>query len=163
MHVAAKDLATGREQKMTVTGGSSLPKQDIDRMVREAEQHAEEDRRRKEAAETRNQAESTVYQTEKLLRENSDKIPGDIRSRTEEALADVKEKLKGEDTGALRMATEKATAAAQEIGSALYARAQGESGETSTAGPGPAGSREDRDEGVVDAEIVDDEEKGDAR
>ncbi|MGW0778463.1 molecular chaperone DnaK [Streptomyces sp. NPDC002835] len=168
MHVAAKDLATGREQKMTVTGGSSLPKQDIDRMVREAEQHAEDDRRRKEAAETRNQAESTVYQTEKLLQDNRDKIPDDVRSETQAALAEVKEKLKGEDTAEIRTATEKATAAAQRIGSALYAQAQTEgagagagAGTAGTAGTGTASAAEDQDDQVVDAEIVDDdEEKG---
>jgi molecular chaperone DnaK len=160
MHVTAKDLATGREQKMTVTGGSSLPKQDIDRMVREAEQHAEEDRRRKEAAETRNQAEGTVYQTEKLLQDHRDKIPDDVRSETEAALADVKEKLKGEDTGAIRSATEKATAAAQRIGSALYAQAQTDGARTGTAGTGTASAGEQQDDQVVDAEIVDDEEKG---
>ncbi|MGW7355109.1 molecular chaperone DnaK [Streptomyces sp. NPDC054802] len=159
MHVAAKDLATGREQKMTVTGGSSLPKQDIDRMVREAEQHAEDDRRRKEAAETRNQAESTVYQTEKLLRDNRDKIPDDVRSETEAALAEVKEKLKGEDTAEIRTATEKATAAAQRIGSALYAQARTE-GAGAGAGTGTASTAEDQDDQVVDAEIVDDDEKG---
>ncbi|MFD4861573.1 molecular chaperone DnaK [Streptomyces atratus] len=161
MHVAAKDLGTGKEQKMTVTGGSSLPKDDIDRMVREAEQHAEEDRQRKEAAETRNQAETLVYQTEKLLQDNADKIPADVRSETETALAEVKEKLKGEDTAEIRTATEKATAAAQRIGTALYAEAQGKAAEGGTAGSGTAGGP-GADEEVVDAEIVDDERKGGA-
>ncbi|MFF2959185.1 molecular chaperone DnaK [Streptomyces sp. NPDC057963] len=161
MHVAAKDLGTGKEQKMTVTGGSSLPKDDIDRMVREAEQHAEEDRRRKESAETRNQAESLVYQTETLLRDNADKIPADVRSETEAALAEVKEKLKGEDTAEIRTATEKAAAAAQRIGTALYAQAQG--GETAgggTTGTGTPGGTSTGDDEVVDAEIVDDDQKG---
>ncbi|MFD9605016.1 molecular chaperone DnaK [Streptomyces sp. NBC_01224] len=161
MHVAAKDLGTGKEQKMTVTGGSSLPKDDIDRMVREAEQHAEEDRRRKEAAETRNQAESLVYQTDNLLRDNADKIPADVRSETEAALAEVKEKLKGENTAEIRTATEKASAAAQRIGTALYAQAQG--GETvggGTAGGGTSGDTGTGGDEVVDAEIVDDEQKG---
>ncbi|MFF3123821.1 molecular chaperone DnaK [Streptomyces sp. NPDC057908] len=161
MHVAAKDLGTGKEQKMTVTGGSSLPKDDIDRMVREAEQHAEEDRRRKEAAETRNQAESLVYQTDTLLRDNADKIPADVRSETEAALAEVKEKLKGENTAEIRTATEKASAAAQRIGTALYAQAQG--GETvggGTAGGGTSGDTGTGGDEVVDAEIVDDEQKG---
>ncbi|MFJ7496996.1 molecular chaperone DnaK [Streptomyces sp. NPDC097727] len=162
MHVAAKDLGTGKEQKMTVTGGSSLPKDDIDRMVREADQHAEEDRQRKEAAETRNQAETLVYQTEKLLQDNADKIPADVRSETETALAEVKEKLKGEDTAEIRTATEKATAAAQRIGTALYAQAQGTAAEGGTAGSGTAGSPGAGEEEVVDAEIVDDEQKGGA-
>ncbi|MFC9619485.1 molecular chaperone DnaK [Streptomyces sp. NPDC056930] len=162
MHVAAKDLGTGKEQKMTVTGGSSLPKDDIDRMVREADQHAEEDRQRKEAAETRNQAETLVYQTEKLLQDNADKIPADVRSETETALAEVKEKLKGEDTAEIRTATEKATAAAQRIGTALYAQAQGTAAEGGTAGSGTSGGPGAGEEEVVDAEIVDDEQKGGA-
>ncbi|MEU6019669.1 molecular chaperone DnaK [Streptomyces sp. NPDC047515] len=161
MHVAAKDLGTGKEQKMTVTGGSSLPKDDIDRMVREAEQHAEEDQRRKEAAETRNRAETLVYQTETLLRDNADKIPADVRAETESALAVVKEKLKGEDTAEIRAATEKAAAAAQKIGTALYAQAQGggAAGDGTAAGGTPDGTGTG-DEDVVDAEIVDDERKG---
>ncbi|MFF9506916.1 molecular chaperone DnaK [Streptomyces sp. NPDC014724] len=161
MHVAAKDLGTGKEQKMTVTGGSSLPKDDIDRMVREAEQHAEEDQRRKEAAETRNRAETLVYQTETLLRDNADKIPPDVRTETESALAELKEKLKGEDTAEIRAATEKAAAAAQKIGTALYAQAQGggTAGDATAAGGTPDGPGTG-DEEVVDAEIVDDERKG---
>ncbi|MER6101169.1 molecular chaperone DnaK [Streptomyces sp. NPDC001832] len=161
MHVAAKDLGTGKEQKMTVTGGSSLPKGDIDRMVREAEQHAEEDRQRKEAAETRNQAESLVYQTEKLLQDNADKIPGDVKTEVETALTELKEKLKGQDTAEIRTATEKASAAAQRIGSALYAQAQAQGGaaEGGTAGS-TTGGRGTGEEEVVDAEIVDDEQQG---
>ncbi|MFJ9683376.1 molecular chaperone DnaK [Streptomyces sp. NPDC101194] len=161
MHVAAKDLGTGKEQKMTVTGGSSLPKDDIDRMVREAEQHAEEDQRRKEAAETRNRAETLVYQTETLLRDNADKIPPDVRTETESALAELKEKLKGEDTAEIRSATEKAAAAAQKIGTALYAQAQGggTAGDGTAAGGTPDGTGTG-DEEVVDAEIVDDDRKG---
>ncbi|GHF65398.1 chaperone protein DnaK [Streptomyces mashuensis] len=157
MHVTAKDLGTGKEQKMTVTGGSSLPKNDIDRMVREAEQHAEEDRRRKEAAETRNTAETLVYSTERLLRDNAEQIPDDARQETEAALAELKEKLKGEDTAAIRQATEKTATAAQKIGAAMYAKAgaaQGEAGAQGAPGAaGPAGDTED----VVDAEIVDED------
>jgi molecular chaperone DnaK len=154
MHVTAKDLGTGKEQKMTVTGGSALPKDDIDRMMRDAEAHAEEDRRRREAAETRNQAEQFVYQTEKLLADNADKIPGDVKTETESALADVKEKLKGEDTTAIRSAVEKAAAVSQKIGSALYSQTPGtSSGADSASGRGPTSDEED----VVDAEIVDDE------
>ncbi|MEU2395717.1 Hsp70 family protein, partial [Streptomyces sp. NPDC007369] len=161
MHVTAKDLGTGKEQKMTVTGGSSLPRQDIDRMVREAEQHAEEDRRRKEDAETRNSAEQLVYQTEKLLRENESKIPADLRTETETALADLKEKLKGQDASAIRAATEHASTVAQKIGTALY-----DTHGAAAGGGGPASDTgsSGTDEEVVDAEIVDDEgPKGDAR
>ncbi|MFJ3204622.1 molecular chaperone DnaK [Streptomyces sp. NPDC086989] len=161
MHVTAKDLGTGKEQKMTVTGGSSLPRQDIDRMVREAEQHAEEDRRRKEEAETRNKAEQLVYQTEKLLSDNEAKIPADLKSETENAITDLKEKLKGQDAAAIRTATERAGSVAQKIGTALYdtqGAAAGAGGSPSEAGSSGA------DEDVVDAEIVDDESpKGDAR
>ncbi|GAA0654948.1 molecular chaperone DnaK [Kitasatospora atroaurantiaca] len=161
MHVGAKDLGTGKEQRMTVTGGSALPKDDIERMMRDAEQHAEEDRQRREAAETRNQAEQFVYATEKLLRENSDKIPAEVRTEVETAIADVKEKLKGEDVAAIREAMERATTAAQKIGTALYSQSQAgagpEPGGGASAGPGQSG-----DEEVVDAEIVDDSSKGGA-
>ncbi|MEV0532858.1 molecular chaperone DnaK [Kitasatospora sp. NPDC050463] len=159
MHVAAKDLGTGKEQKMTVTGGSALPKDDIERMVREAEQHAEEDRLRKEAVETRNQAEQLVYTTEKLLQDNPDKVPGDVKSEVETALADLKEKLKGEDSAAIRASMERASTTAQKIGAALYARAQGAAGGGPSPGAGTGGEEE-----VVDAEIIDDENpKGAAR
>ncbi|MFG2986601.1 molecular chaperone DnaK [Streptomyces sp. NPDC048258] len=155
MHVTAKDLGTGKEQKMTVTGGSSLPKDDIQRMVREAEQHAEEDRRRKEAAETRNSAEQLVYQTERLLHDNEVKIPADLKTEVEGAVAELKEKLKGEDTTAIRAATEKAATAAQKIGTALYADAQGAA--AGGGGPASGAGTSSADEEVVDAEIVDDE------
>ncbi|MEE1943449.1 Hsp70 family protein, partial [Streptomyces sp. TRM 70361] len=123
MHVSAKDLGTGREQRMTVTGGSALPKDDIERMMREAEQHAEEDRRRKEAAEARNQAEQLVHATEGFLKDNEDKVPGDVKSEVEAAVADLKEKLKGEDTAAIREASERVATTSQKLGQALYADA----------------------------------------
>ncbi|MFF5403487.1 molecular chaperone DnaK [Streptomyces misionensis] len=163
MHVSAKDLGTGREQKMTVTGGSALPKNDIDRMVREAEQHAEEDRRRREAAETRNQAEQLVYSTEKLIRENPERISAEARQETETALTDLKAKLKDEnaDTAAIRQATDRVAQSAQKIGTALYeqSRAEGQTA-TGTSGPGDSGgsaSGGPADDEVVDAEIVDDD------
>ncbi|MDX3535707.1 Hsp70 family protein, partial [Streptomyces sp. MB09-01] len=161
MHVTAKDLGTGKEQKMTVTGGSSLPRQDIDRMVREAEQHAEEDRRRKEEAETRNSAEQLVYQTEKLLRDHEAKIPADLKAETETAIAELKEKLKSQDTAAIRTATERASTVAQKIGTALY---DAQSDAAGTGGPATGATSSGTDEDVVDAEIVDDESpKGDTR
>ncbi|MDN0200473.1 molecular chaperone DnaK [Streptomyces sp. S.PNR 29] len=156
MHVSAKDLGTGREQRMTVTGGSALPKNDIDRMVREAEQHAEEDRRRREAAETRNQAEQLVYQTEKLLRDNPDKVPGEVKSEVEGALADLKEQLKGQDTTAIRQATERVAQAAQKIGTAMYEQARTEE-PPRTPGESAESAGSGADEDVVDAEIVDDD------
>ncbi|MFH9008666.1 molecular chaperone DnaK [Streptomyces afghaniensis] len=158
MHVSAKDMGTGKEQKMTVTGGSALPKDDIDRMVREAEQHAEEDRRRREAAETRNQGEQLVHSTEKLIADNGDKIPAEARSETETALAELKEKLKGEDTTAIRRAIDRTAQAAQRIGTALYdtSRAGQPAGAAgATAGDDATGGSPEDD--VVEAEIVDDD------
>ncbi|AEW97477.1 MULTISPECIES: molecular chaperone DnaK [Streptomycetaceae] len=157
MHVSAKDLGTGKEQRMTVTGGSALPKDDIDRMMREAEQHADEDRKRREAAETRNNAESLVYSTEKLLRDNPDKVPQDDKAAIEAAVAELKEKLKGEDTTAIREATEKVAAQAQKIGTAMYAQAQQGAEGTAAGGAGGQPGGEQGGEDVVDAEIVDDD------
>ncbi|MEV6025386.1 molecular chaperone DnaK [Streptomyces sp. NPDC052036] len=156
MHVSAKDLATGREQKMTVTGGSALPKDQIDRMMRDAEQYAEEDRKRREAAETRNQAEQLVYRTEKFLRENPEheaRVPADTRSEVTAALAELKSLLEGEaDTAALRAGIEKLASVSQRMGQAMYAQAQ----QTSAQGTEQHTSPQD-EEGVVDAEIVDDD------
>ncbi|MEV6589686.1 molecular chaperone DnaK [Streptomyces acidicola] len=169
MHVTARDLGTGREQRMTVTGGSALPRNDIDRMVHEAEQHAEEDRRRREAAETRNRAEQLVYQTEKLIKDNADstaKIPADARSETEAALAELKDKLRSskegaEDIAGIQQAMDRAAAAAQKIGTALYEQSRAEGATSAGAsgaagdsgGPGTSGPEDE----VVDAEIVDDD------
>ena len=155
MHVSAKDLGTGKEQRMTVTGGSALPKDDIDRMMREAEQYADEDHKRREAAETRNQGEQLSYQTEKFLKDNEDKVPGDVKTEVEASLEDLKEKLKGEDSVAIREATEKVAAVSQKLGQAMYANAQSEGAPTEGAA-GAAGG-EAKDDDVVDAEIVDDE------
>ncbi|MFI7319782.1 molecular chaperone DnaK [Streptomyces venezuelae] len=154
MHVSAKDEATGREQRMTVTGGSALPKDDINRMVREAEEHAEEDRRRREAAETRNQAEQLVYQTERFLRENGERVPADTKTEVEAATAELKDILKNrsDDTTALRTGAEKLAAVSQKMGQAMYADSGGGTRqETPTEAPA--------EEGVVDAEIVDEEDK----
>jgi molecular chaperone DnaK len=161
MHVSAKDLGTGKEQRMTVTGGSALPKDDIERMMRDAEQYAEEDRQRREAAETRNQAEQLVYTTENFLKENSEKVPGEVKTEVEAAIADLKEKLKGEDTAAIREASEKLAATSQKLGQAMYADAQAQQAGGPAAGgsdgPGGASSASAGDEDVVDAEIVDEE------
>ncbi|SDD53781.1 molecular chaperone DnaK [Streptomyces prasinopilosus] len=153
MHVTAKDLGTGKEQKMTVTGGSSLPKDEVDRMREEAERYAEEDHQRREAAESRNQGEQLVYQTEKFLADNQDKVPGEIKTEVEAAVAELKEKLKGEDTAEIRTATEKVAAVSQKLGQAMYADAQA----SQAAGAGAGEAKADDD--VVDAEIVDDERK----
>ncbi|MFI1157659.1 molecular chaperone DnaK [Streptomyces sioyaensis] len=173
MHVTAKDLGTGKEQKMTVTGGSSLPKDDIDRMVRDAEHHAEEDRRKRETAETRNQGEQLVYQTEKFLKDNEGKVPGEIKTEVETAVGELKEKLKnespdGDNTAEIRTATEKLAAVSQKLGQAMYADAQAQSqGSGPTAegsGEGGSGAAGGEQDDVVDAEIVDDDkQEGSAR
>ncbi|MFD0277186.1 molecular chaperone DnaK [Kitasatospora sp. NPDC127111] len=151
MHVGAKDLGTGKEQKMTVTGGSALPKDDIERMMREAEQYAEEDHKRRESVETRNQAEQLVYSTEKFIADNTDKLPADVKTEVETAIGELKEALKGEDIAAIREASEKVSTTAQKLGQALYANAD-------AAGAAPAGDAAGaKDDDVVDAEIVDDE------
>ncbi|MDI6409288.1 molecular chaperone DnaK [Streptomyces albus] len=185
MHVTAKDLGTGKEQKMQVTGGSSLPKEDIDRMVREAEQYAEDDARRREAAETRNRAEQLVHQTERLLADTEPgAVPEETRTETETALADLRAKLAetpsdpaqaADHTAALRQAADRTATAAQQIGTAMYARARQQEPPPGpqTPGGGAQGTEEGaqrhegggtgQDDEVVDAEVVDDEPDGSSR
>jgi molecular chaperone DnaK len=166
VNVSAKDRGTSKEQSMTITGGTALPKDDIDRMIHEAEQYAEEDRRRREAAEAKNRAEQIVYQTEKSLKDYGDKISAEDRATVEQALANLKEKLTGDDTVAITSATEALQQASYKLAEAVYAQASG---------PGQAqaqaGTEADADAGatqadgdVVDAEIVDegdqDQQKG---
>ncbi|MCX4885018.1 molecular chaperone DnaK [Streptomyces sp. NBC_00847] len=162
MHVSAKDLATGREQKMTVTGGSALPKDDIDRMMREAEQYAEEDRGRREAAETRNQAEQLVYQTEKFIRDNEERIPADTRTEVQEAVTELKGLLeRNAETGELRTGVEKLATVSQKMGQAMYAQADQTPTDTDT-GTGTGTEQHTappEEEGVVDAEIVDEDDR----
>jgi molecular chaperone DnaK len=141
---------------MTVTGGSSLPKDEVDRMRQEAEKYAEEDHARREAAESRNQGEQLVYQTEKFLKDNEDKVPGDIKTEVEAAVAELKEVLKGEDTAEIRTATEKVAAVSQKLGQALYADAQAAQAAGGEAGAGDARAGGSEDD-VVDAEIVDED------
>jgi molecular chaperone DnaK len=159
VHVSAKDLGTGKEQSMTITGGSALPKDDIERMMREAEQFADEDRKRREAAETRNTADMLVYQTEKFLRENTEKVPEDVKSEVESAIGDVKRALEGDDVATIRSSTERLSTVSQKLGQAIYANAQ--SAASSAAG---GGSEEQtttpNEDDVVDAEIVDEEHGG---
>ena len=159
VHVAAKDRATGKEQSMTITGQSSLAKDDIDQMVKDAEAHAEEDRRRREEAEVRNQADTLVYQTEKLLKEQGDKISGDEKSAVEDKLGDLKGALGGSDVEAIRNATDALMSASQTFTQKLYeaASAEGASAGAGGADAGDAGSQPSDDD-VVDAEIVDDED-----
>ena len=122
VHVHAKDLGTGKEQSMTITGGSALPKDDIERMMKDAEAHAEEDKKRREEAETRNLAESLQYQTEKFLAENGEKIPADKKEELGEALTELRSALGGSDIAAIKAAQEKVARVSQEVGGALYAQ-----------------------------------------
>jgi molecular chaperone DnaK len=149
VHVSAKDLGTGKEQSMTITGGGALSKEEIDRMMADAESHAEEDRQRREEAEVRNQAESLVFQTEKFLEESGDKVPADAKANVDEPLAELKAAIAGDNIEAIKAAVEKVASASQALGAALYANTQGEDGEATAEG----------DDDVVDAEIVDENEK----
>ncbi|HWL96551.1 MAG TPA: molecular chaperone DnaK [Nocardioidaceae bacterium] len=158
VHVSAKDRGTGREQSMTITGGSALSKDDIDKMVRDAEQYAEEDRQRREAVEIRNQADSAVYTSEKFLAENADKIPAELKSEVEADVDSLKKALEGDDTDAIKTAAAKLAESSQKMGSAMYANA--EAGEAGAAGAEGAGSQgtDQGDEDVVEAEIVDEDD-----
>jgi molecular chaperone DnaK len=159
VNVSAKDMGTGKSQAMTITGGSALPKDDIDRMMRDAEEHAAEDRKRREEAETRNQAESLVYQTEKFLKDNDDKLPSDVKDKVNAALGDAQQALKGTDTDAIRTAMEKLATESQAMGQALYkdsaASASSPGGDGATGASSTSGGDE-----VVDAEIVDEDSGG---
>ncbi|TDQ55261.1 molecular chaperone DnaK [Actinorugispora endophytica] len=155
VNVTAKDLGTGKEQSVTISGGSALPKEDIDQMVRDAEQYAEEDRKRREEAEVRNNAESLVYQTEKVIADNEDKIPADVKTETQDAVGELKKALEGSDIEAIRSASEKVALSSQKIGSAIYSQSQ--QGTESAAPGADQAAAEDND--VVDAEIVDEEPK----
>ncbi|WP_163512400.1 molecular chaperone DnaK [Fodinicola acaciae] len=166
VHVNAKDLGTGREQSMTITGGSALPKEDIERMMRDAEAHAEEDKKRREEAETRNLAESLQYQTEKFLAENGDKIPDEKKTEINDALGDLRSALGGSDLEAIKSAQEKLAKASQEAGAAMYANTQASAagGDADDAGAqqastGQAGGSAQSADDVVDAEIVDEDDK----
>src|ERR1700756_318475 len=158
VNVSAKDLGTGKQQSVQITGGSALPKEDIDRMMREAEEYAAEDHRRREEAEVRNQADSLVYQTEKFLGENDEKVPADVKSEVQTAIADLKKAIEGNDIEAIKTASEHAATVSQKMGSAIYAAAQAERQGSGDAAEGSAGAETPQDEGVVDAEIVDDGE-----
>ena len=163
VNVSAKDLGTGKQQSVQITGGSALPKDDIEKMVRDAEQYAEEDRRRREEAEVRNQADTLVYSTEKFLGENEDKVPEDIKSEVREALAEVKKALESNDTEAIKSASERAAQVSQKMGTAIYQQAQAQQ---ASAQPGSAdgSASTPADDEVVEAEIVDEgDSEGGAR
>ena len=159
VHVSAKDTATGKEQSMTISGGSSLSKEDIDRMMRDAEQHAEEDKERRDEAEVRNNAEALVYQTEKFLADNADSVPEDAKSNVEEPLGELKAAIEAGDLAAMKAATDKVAQASQALGAAMYTMAQQEGHDGSAAAEGAAEDAADSaEEEVIDAEIVDEEE-----
>ncbi|HLX47929.1 MAG TPA: molecular chaperone DnaK [Streptosporangiaceae bacterium] len=154
VNVSAKDLGTGKQQSVTISGGSALPKEDIERMMADAEKYAEEDRKRREEAEVRNQGESLAYQTEKFLGENTDKIPEDVRSEVQTAIDELKKTLEGTDTDAIRAASEHAAQVSQKMGQAIYAQAQAANAGAGAGSTAPEGDTA-ADEEVVDAEIVD--------
>ncbi len=156
VHVSAKDRATGKEQSMTITGQSSMAKDDIERMVKDAEAHAEDDRKRKEEAEVRNNADTLVYQTEKLLKDQGEKFEGDEKEKVETALASVKEALAGSDIEAIKTATESLLTASQSFSQRLYEEASKADAGAGAAAGASAAEEEASDDEVVDAEIVDD-------
>ncbi|WP_262283543.1 molecular chaperone DnaK [Micromonospora sp. MA102] len=164
VNVHAKDLGTGKEQKMTITGGSSLPKDDIERMRRDAEEHADEDKRRRDEAETRNVAEALQWQTEKFLAESGDKLPAENRDQLNEALGELRSALGGQDIDKIKAAHEKLAQVSQQAGSLLYSQQQGEQAGPGEAGPGAGagatgGPQAGGPDDVVDAEIVDEDKK----
>ena len=158
VHVSAKDRGTGQEQSMTITGGSALPKEEIDRMVKEAEAHAAEDAQRREEQDTRNSAEQLAYSTEKLLTDNAEKLPEDVATEVRDAVEKVKTALAGEDIEAVKTAQAELGEVSQKIGQALYSQqdapAEGADGREAPASDAPA-----EDDDIVDAEIVDEDEK----
>ena len=152
VHVSAKDKATNKEQSMTISGQSALPREDIDRMIRDAEQYAEEDRKAKEAAEVRNAADSLLFQTEQLVNDNGEQIDATLKANLEQAQGDLREALKGEDTEKVKDASDALMRVSQEIGQALYAAGADQAGPA--AGAPPA----DDDDDIVDAEVVDEDD-----
>ena len=160
VHVSAKDKGTGKEQSMTITGGSSLPKEDIDRMVREAEEHAAEDKKRRESAEVRNQAETLSYSIEKLIKDNEDKLPAEVKDSVQADVDALKSALAGEDEDAVKTAFDKLNQSQGKLGEAIYAsqQAAGEQADPNVGQPGN-GETPNPEEDVIDAEVVDDEDE----
>ncbi|WP_312349708.1 molecular chaperone DnaK [Actinomyces sp.] len=164
VHVSAKDRGTGKEQSMTITGGSALPKEDIDRMVHEAEAHAEDDKKRREAADTRNLAEQTVYSMEKLLKDNADKITEGTRTEVQGDIDALKKALEGEDTDAVKSALDKLNESGMKVGQEVYSAQQASGSETPTGDEGAQASSDggqsssSDDDDVIDAEIVDEDD-----
>ncbi|MDR6506947.1 molecular chaperone DnaK [Arthrobacter oryzae] len=162
VHVSAKDKGTGKEQSMTITGGTALSKEDIDRMVKDAEEHAAEDKARREATDTRNTAEQLAYSVDKLIIDNADKLPEEVKTEVQADVDALKKALEGTDDAAVKTAFEKLQASQTKLGEAIYAQAGSPDGATGAAGAegAPAGDKAgSSDEDIVDAEIVDEEEK----
>jgi molecular chaperone DnaK len=167
LNVTAKDKATNKEQKIQITSSSGLSKEEVERMAKEAEAHSAEDKAKREEIEARNQLDGMVYQVEKMLRENGDKISGDEKGQVESAVADAKKALEGTDAAAMNSAREKLTAASHKLAEAMYKAQQTPPTDGASAGAGPqagaqsngAGQQEKKDEGVIDAEYVDVEDK----
>jgi molecular chaperone DnaK len=157
VHVSAKDKGTGKEQSMTITGGSSLSKEDIERMVREGEEHAAEDKARREAAEIRNTAEQLAYSTDKLIKENEDKLPDDVKNDVQADVDALKTALAGDDEAAVKTAFDKLSESQQKLGQAIYSAAQEQPTAEGDSAEQPAAA--DNDEDIVDAEVVDEEEE----
>ncbi|WP_209559589.1 molecular chaperone DnaK [Frigoribacterium sp. PvP032] len=162
VHVSAKDKGTGKEQSMVISGGSSLSKDDIERMVREAEENAAEDKARREANETRNNAEQLVYSIEKLIKENDDKLPDDVKSEVQADVDSLKTALAGDDDTAIKPAFDKLNESQSKLGQAIYSQSQGDqAGAAGAAGADGApadGQAQGDDEDIVDAEVVDDDD-----
>ena len=153
VHVSARDTATGKEQSMTISGGTTLNKEDIDRMMRDAETHAEEDKQRREEAEVRNNAEALVYQTEKFLADNADKVPTEAKENVEGPLEELKKAIEENDGPGMRSATDKVATASQALGAAMYSDAQADGSEE-----GAEAAADTSEEDVIDAEIVEEDE-----
>jgi molecular chaperone DnaK len=162
VHVSAKDKGTGKEQSMTITGGTALSKEDIDRMVRDAEEHAAEDKARREATDTRNSAEQLAYSVDKLIADNADKLPEEVKTDVQADVDALKKALEGTDDAAVKTAFEKLQASQTKLGEAIYAQAGSPDGATGAAGAegatgAPAGEKAG-EEDIVDAEIIDEDE-----
>jgi molecular chaperone DnaK len=157
VHVSAKDKGTGKEQSMTITGGSSLGKEDIERMVREAEEHAAEDKTRREQAEVRNSAEQLAYSIDKLIKENDDKLPEDVKSEVQGDVDGLKSALAGDDETAVKTAFDKLSASQTKLGEAIYAQGQQEQAAGEASEGAPEAKKDDED--IVDAEVVDEDDQ----
>lgn len=163
VHVSAKDKGTGKEQSMVISGGSSLPKEDIERMVREAEEHAAEDKARREANERRNQAEQLVYSIEKLIKENDDKLPADVKSEVQGDVDSLKSALAGDDDEAVKSAFDKLNESQGKLGQAIYSQQDAGAAAGGEEPAGDQGQQQADDEDIVDAEVVDDEDDKDKK